>query len=123
MTLHPPLRRPRAPTAVGWTVETRRSPPRYAVGPGPAAYGSMGAVNAQPVADPLAIAALDEGLHLASGPRFAVGHGLDRWIRIPHVAAPEVQRDAVLRLVRAHARVAGGEALRGAPREAPPIVA
>jgi DNA-binding transcriptional MocR family regulator len=71
----------------------------------------------------VAIAALDEGLHLASGPRFAVGHGLERWLRLPHVAAAEVQVEAVRRLARAHARVVGGEAPRGREREARPIVA
>lgn len=71
----------------------------------------------------VALAALDEGLHVASGPRFSVGHGLDRWIRVPHVAAPEVQADAVARLARAHARVAGGEAPQRIPAESRPIVA
>ncbi len=71
----------------------------------------------------VAIAALDVGLHVASGPRFAVGHGLDRWLRLPHVADPDVQRDAVRRLARAHDRVAAGEAPRRTEATGRPIVA
>lgn len=62
----------------------------------------------------VAIAALDEGLHLAAGPRFAVGHGLTRWVRVPHVAETETQREAVRRLAAAYDRVRAGEVPRRA---------
>jgi hypothetical protein len=61
------------------------------VGPGPAAYGSMGAVNVQPVADPLAIAALDAERHVAAAgwdqpPRlFALVRTADLLAREPHL--------------------------------------
>lgn len=71
----------------------------------------------------VAIAALDEGLHVASGPRFAVGHGLERWLRLPHVATPEVQADAVRRLGRVHDRVVEGVVPQSSSRETRPIVA
>ena len=49
----------------------------------------------------VAVAAEDEGLLLAAGPRFALTGGLDRWVRLPYVMAPEVMTDAVARLARA----------------------
>jgi DNA-binding transcriptional MocR family regulator len=49
----------------------------------------------------VAVAAEDEGLLLAPGPRFTVDGGLDRWLRLPHVLPPDVMRDAVDRLARA----------------------
>ncbi len=56
----------------------------------------------------LAAAAETEGLLVASGPRFAVDGGLDRWIRIPHVLPPETMTEAVARLARAADRVRSG---------------
>ena len=49
----------------------------------------------------VAVAAEDEGLLVAAGPRFAVVGGLERWVRLPYVLAPEVMTDAVDRLTRA----------------------
>ena len=49
----------------------------------------------------VAVAAEDEGLLVAAGPRFALTGGLDRWLRLPYVMAPEVMTDAVGRLARA----------------------
>ena len=49
----------------------------------------------------VAVAAEDEGLLVAAGPRFAVVGGLERWVRLPYVLAPEVMTDAVDRLARA----------------------
>ena len=46
------------------------------------------------------------------GPRFAVVGGLERWVRLPYVLAPEVMTEAVERLARAVER----RACRGAPR-------
>ena len=61
------------------------------MGPRRAAYGSMGAVNVQPVADPLAIAALDAERHVAAAgwdqpPRlFALVRTADLLAREPHL--------------------------------------
>ena len=49
----------------------------------------------------VAVAAEDEGLLIAAGPRFALSGGLDRWVRLPYVQAPDVMTDAVARLARA----------------------
>jgi DNA-binding transcriptional MocR family regulator len=49
----------------------------------------------------VAVAAEDEGLLIAAGPRFALSGGLDRWVRLPYVLAPDVMTDAVARLARA----------------------
>jgi DNA-binding transcriptional MocR family regulator len=59
-------------------------------------------------ANGLAVAAEDEGLLVAAGPRFAVDGGLERWLRIPHVLPPDVMTDAVARLSRAAERVRAG---------------
>ncbi|WP_299447337.1 PLP-dependent aminotransferase family protein [uncultured Phycicoccus sp.] len=61
----------------------------------------------------LTAAAEAEGLLVASGPRFAVDGGLDRWIRIPHVLPPETMTEAVARLARAAHRVRSGRASTG----------
>lgn len=53
----------------------------------------------------VAVAAEDEGLLLAPGPRFAVDGGLDRWLRVPFVLPADVMVDAVGRLARAVDRV------------------
>jgi DNA-binding transcriptional MocR family regulator len=79
-------------------------------------------------ANTLAVAAEDEGLLLAAGPRFAVDGGLERWVRIPHVLAPAVMTEAVARLARAAERVRGGSTGRGtssgrAPRPRQGLVA
>jgi DNA-binding transcriptional MocR family regulator len=63
-----------------------------------------------PVALQVTLAAEDEGLLFASGPRFAAAGGLDRWIRLPYVLPPAELAEAVERLVRALARVADGTA-------------
>ena len=55
----------------------------------------------------VAVAAEDEGLLVAAGPRFTVVGGLERWVRLPYVLAPEVMTDAVHRLARAVATVRG----------------
>ena len=56
----------------------------------------------------VAIAAEDEGLLVASGPRFSVAGGLDRWVRLPYVLDPATMTSAAERLARAVATVAGG---------------
>ena len=56
----------------------------------------------------VAVAAEDEGLLVAAGPRFAVVGGLERWVRLPYVLAPEVMTDAVDRLARAVETVRAG---------------
>ena len=43
----------------------------------------------------VALAAEDEGLLVAAGPRFALTGGLDRWVRLPYVMPPEVMTEAV----------------------------
>jgi len=65
-----------------------------------------------PVAAEVTLAAEDEGLLIASGPRFAAAGGLDRWIRLPYVLAPDELVEAVTRLERALARVADGVTVR-----------
>ena len=56
----------------------------------------------------VAVAAEDEGLLVAAGPRFAVVGGLERWVRLPYVLAPEVMTDAVHRLAPRGRHGAGG---------------
>ena len=56
----------------------------------------------------VAIAAEDEGLLVASGPRFSVAGGLDRWVRLPYVLDPATMATAAERLASAVATVAGG---------------
>ncbi len=55
------------------------------------------------------VAAEGEKLLVAAGPRFAVVGGLERWVRLPYVLAPEVMTEAVERFARAieATRVAG----------------
>ena len=61
----------------------------------------------------VAVAAEDEGLLVAAGPALRGVGGLDRWVRLPYVLAPEVMTEAVERLARAVERVrAGGAAGR-----------
>ncbi len=60
------------------------------------------------VASTLAVAAEDEGLLVAAGPRFAVDGGLERWLRIPHVLPPTMMAEALTRLARAAATVRAG---------------
>ena len=60
----------------------------------------------------VAVAAEDEGLLLAPGPRFAVDGGLDRWLRLPYVLPADVMVDAVGRLARAVERVGSAGASR-----------
>ena len=79
-----------------------------------------------PVATEVTLAAEDEGLLVASGPRFAAAGGLDRWIRLPYVLPPAELVEAVERLARAVDRVAAGSAPRAGGRRAPqrgPLVA
>lgn len=64
----------------------------------------------EPVAAEVTLAAEDEGLLIASGPRFAAAGGLDRWIRIPYVASPDELVEAVDRLARAMDQVRAGDA-------------
>jgi DNA-binding transcriptional MocR family regulator len=73
----------------------------------------------------VAVAAEQEGLLVAAGPRFAVSGGLERWVRLPYVLAPEMMTEAVQRLARAVERVRGGGASgRVSPRGAArPLVA
>ena len=49
----------------------------------------------------LAVAAEQEGVHLASGPAFAADGGLEHWLRIPHTLPPDTMTEAVRRLARA----------------------
>ncbi len=49
----------------------------------------------------VAVAAEDEGLLVAAGPRFALVGGLERWVRLPYVLAPDTMTEAVERLTRA----------------------
>lgn len=49
----------------------------------------------------VAVAAEDEGLLVAAGPRFSVAGGLDRWIRLPYVLDPATMTTATERLARA----------------------
>jgi DNA-binding transcriptional MocR family regulator len=62
----------------------------------------------EPVATEVTLAAEDEGLLIASGPRFAAAGGLDRWIRLPYVLPADELVEAVDRLERAWVRVAAG---------------
>lgn len=66
----------------------------------------------EPVAAAVTLAAEDEGLLFASGPRFAAAGGLDRWIRLPYVLPPDELVEAVARLDRALHRVAAGTTVR-----------
>lgn len=80
----------------------------------------------EPVALQVTLAAEDEGLLFASGPRFAAAGGLDRWIRLPYVLSPDELIEAVERLARALAKVADGTSVRRRPRGRPahgPLVA
>lgn len=80
----------------------------------------------EPVALEVTLAAEDEGLLFASGPRFAAAGGLDRWIRLPYVLTPAELTEAVDRLARALGRVADGKTVRrrGRPSHARgPLVA
>ena len=52
-------------------------------------------------ASSVAVAAEEEGLLVAAGPRFAVTGGLERWLRLPYVLPPETMVEAVERLGRA----------------------
>lgn len=70
----------------------------------------------EPVATQVTLAAEDEGLLFASGPRFAAAGGLDRWIRLPYVLPPDELTEAVERLARALARVADGRPVSGRSR-------
>ncbi|HYN68189.1 MAG TPA: PLP-dependent aminotransferase family protein [Ornithinibacter sp.] len=63
----------------------------------------------------VAVAAEDEGLLVAAGPRFALVGGLERWVRLPYVLAPDTMTEAVERLGRAVETVRGATA-HGAPR-------
>jgi DNA-binding transcriptional MocR family regulator len=56
----------------------------------------------------LASAAERQGLLISAGPRFFLGTGGERRLRLPFAAAPEVLDDAVQRLVRARASVEEG---------------
>lgn len=49
----------------------------------------------------IAVAAEDEGLLVAAGPRFSVAGGLDRWLRLPYVLDPATMTTATERLARA----------------------
>ncbi|WP_392545045.1 PLP-dependent aminotransferase family protein [Oryzobacter telluris] len=67
----------------------------------------------------VAVAAEDEGLLLAAGPRFSVAGGLDRWIRLPYVLDPATMTTAAERLARAVAVVADGAARPATSRRRP----
>lgn len=73
-----------------------------------------------PVATEVTLAAEDEGLLVASGPRFAAAGGLDRWIRLPYVLPPAELVEAVARLGRALDRVAAGSTRRADGRRTHP---
>lgn len=80
----------------------------------------------RPVAAEVTLAAEDEGLLFASGPRFAAAGGLDRWIRLPYVLTPAELDEAVERLARALARVVDGRGVsrhRLTPPSRGPLVA
>jgi len=68
-------------------------------------------------ADEVAAAAEDEGLLIAGGPRFAVGGGLGRWVRLPYVLSPETMTEAVRRLTTAVNRVREAETASGGGRQ------
>lgn len=66
----------------------------------------------------LTVAAEEEGVLVAGGPRFAVAGGLEHRLRIPHVLDPGTMREAARRLGRAAARVrheGGARAGRAVP--------
>ena len=65
----------------------------------------------EPMSTRLAVAAGNQGLQLAPGPRFGVHGGLERWIKLPFALPAEVLSEAVSRLHRAAA------AVRDAPGE------
>jgi DNA-binding transcriptional MocR family regulator len=67
----------------------------------------------------LAVAAEDEGLLVAAGPRFAVDGGLERWLRLPHVLPGEAMAEAARRLAVAAATVRADRG-RGRARPARP---
>jgi DNA-binding transcriptional MocR family regulator len=67
-------------------------------------------------ADEVAAAAQDEGLLIAGGPRFAVGGGLGRRLRLPYVLAPATMSEAVRRLGTAVERVREVESRSGGAR-------
>ncbi|KGN34770.1 GntR family transcriptional regulator [Knoellia sinensis KCTC 19936] len=75
------------------------------------------------VAAHVTLAAEEEGLLFASGPRFAAAGGLERWIRLPYVLPPTDMVEAVERLAAAWAKVADGRAprlrTRGTPSHGP----
>ncbi|MFQ6172995.1 PLP-dependent aminotransferase family protein [Oryzobacter sp. R7] len=64
----------------------------------------------------VAVAAEDEGLLVAAGPRFSVAGGLDRWLRFPYVLDPATMTTAAERLARAVDVVRSGRAPVPAPR-------
>lgn len=74
----------------------------------------------EPVALEVTLAAEDEGLLFADGPRFAAAGGLDRWIRLPYVLGPDELTEAVERLARALATVADGSSARRRGTRRPP---
>ena len=79
-----------------------------------------------PIAAEVTLAAEDEGLLIASGPRFAAAGGLDRWIRLPYVLTPDELVEAAARLERALGRVATGtprSTVEGARAPHGPLVA
>lgn len=63
-----------------------------------------------PISTRLAAAAINHGLHLVPGSRFAVQGGLERWLRLPFAQEPEVLTEAVRRLARAAATLTGAGA-------------
>ena len=81
----------------------------------------------------VALAAEDEGLLVAAGPRFSVAGGLAGRLRLPYVLPPETMADAVARLARAveAVRADGGRVgsgrrrttQRGTGRTSRPLVA
>ena len=60
-----------------------------------------------PTSTRLAVAAENVGLRLAPGSRFGAHGGMERWLRLPYTLPPDTLREAVGRLARAAAAVAG----------------
>jgi DNA-binding transcriptional MocR family regulator len=74
-----------------------------------------------PTSTRLAVAAENVGLRLAPGSRFGAHGGMERWLRLPYTLPVDTLREAVGRLARAAAAVAGS-GTAGADETAVPVV-
>jgi DNA-binding transcriptional MocR family regulator len=75
----------------------------------------------EPMSTALTVSAERQGVLLAPGPQFAVEGGLERWIRLPYTASPDVLRDAVCRLELASREL--GTGFSGRRRALAPLIA